>query len=163
MRRNACPKYTKTLAYHYSCTDLWKELIVLRRTMLRSSISIERVILVCLHEPSARGKTIISPGSIIPNKPIQPCITIRRCERVSRLQIGLFISLNHQLVHDHDIVIGYRLSRLQAQVRLVPPLLDHLHLPLPSRYAVNASWITWALDIEIAFPLQLIVLFTVQH
>ncbi len=44
-----------------------------------------------------------APGSIIP-----VTTTLRRNE-IGRLPIGLFISLNHELVHDHDIGIGYPL------------------------------------------------------
>jgi hypothetical protein len=53
-------------------------------------------------------------------------------------------------MHDYHIGIGYDLKRLQAQVRLVSSVLDHLHQPLRVGHAVDASGTVGALNSKVA-------------
>ena len=46
------------------------------------------------------------------------CICTYRHNPICLLQIGLLICLNHELVNDHKISIGYQIKRLQAEIRL---------------------------------------------
>jgi hypothetical protein len=60
---------------------------------------------------------IIVPGSIRPRTQIQPGTprsSMYQCERIGRLQIGFFISPNHQPVYDQDISTGYCIARLHS-------------------------------------------------
>ena len=44
--------------------------------------------------------------------------SIYRHNAIGLLQIGLLVSLDHELVNDHEIGLGYPIKRLQAEIRL---------------------------------------------
>jgi hypothetical protein len=74
------------------------------------------------------------------------------------MQIGLFICLNHELVNDYDIGIGYPLKRLQAEARFSFPLFSHLYTPTRLWHPVEALRITRAGYIDETLLVQLAVL-----
>jgi hypothetical protein len=89
-----------------------------------------------------QGKLVNGSGSLLLD------ICIDRRNDICRLKIHFFISLNHRLVHDHDTGIGYSLSWLQAQVRLVAPLLEHLHQLLRSQVTIGRVRLHPGLDLR---------------
>ena len=94
---------------------------------------------------------------------INPVTVVERPKPICLLKIGLFICLDHELVHDHDVGIRNPLQRLQAETRRMPPLFDHSHKPWTPWHAVGALLITGALDIDVAEPRELAVLFDGQR
>src|SRR5215469_11529391 len=97
------------------------------------------------------------PFSRQPLLPTSPG-SMYRHEAVCLLQIGLLIRLDHELVNHHEISIGHPIQRLQAEIRLELLVFYQVNTPRSLWHAVEALWVTWAPDIEVAAPEQVTVL-----
>src|SRR5437763_3258240 len=84
-------------------------------------------------------------------------------EAVCLAKVGLFICLNHQLVHDQEVGLGDTLKRLQTEPHRQLPLFSHLHAPRALWHAVDAVWIAGAGNIDVAPLHQVAVLVWGQH
>src|SRR5260370_26041519 len=71
-------------------------------------------------------------------------------EAVCLAKVGLFICLNHQLVHDQEVGLGDTLKRLQTEPHRQLPLFSPLHAPRTPCHTVDAVGIPWAGNIEMA-------------
>lgn len=98
-------------------------------------------------------------GGFLGVKPLQPTIAAYGYNNICLLQVGLFICLNHELVDGYHIGIGNLFQWLQTERCFESLLFNDTHASRVSWYAVDALWVTWAGDIDIALPDQLAVLF----
>src|SRR5207245_11162057 len=71
-------------------------------------------------------------------------------EAVCLPKVGLFICLNHQLVHDQEVGLGDTLKRWQAEPHRQLPLFSHLHAPRALWHAVDAVGIAGPASVDVA-------------
>ena len=87
-----------------------------------------------------------------------PVRVVKWRKTIGRMQIGLFICLDHKPVNDYHIGIGYPLERLQAEARFSFPLFYQLYAPGRLWHTVEALRIARAGYIDEPMLDQLAVL-----
>src|SRR6266536_4520841 len=81
-----------------------------------------------------------------------------RLEAVRDTQVFLFVPLDHQFVHQHDVAIRDRIDRLNAQRHDRNATFVHLDLPLVTWDAVDPARAGTTQHFEVATPAKLTVL-----
>src|SRR5947209_9823447 len=81
-----------------------------------------------------------------------------RGEVICFLQIFLLVSLDHQLVHHHNITIRQRLCRLKTKLHHRTSPLVNLDQPTRTGYTVDTTVYRWTRYLQVSELQQLLVL-----